>query len=534
MKNKKIILASFLLLCVLLIIGIVKNQPEYISKGVYDELLENDLIQKAIVDDNEVLLKSKEGNFLITKDVVDLNALWQKIPLEYTKDYNLGEIALILILLTFLVSFLLFLNKRNKDRQNLLSLEKNILEKNEHKNTIQAVVSDVKFKDVAGVDEAKVELLEIVDFLKNPQKYKNFGVKMPKGVLLVGPPGVGKTLIAKAVAGEAGVPFFYQSGASFVEIYVGMGAKRVRELFLKAKSQAPSIIFIDEIDAVGKSRGDFSNVERDNTLNQLLTQMDGFEDNSGVIVMAATNKIDLMDNALLRSGRFDRRIFISLPDFKDRMYILQNYMKEKNSNVNLEKIAKVSVGFSGAALETLVNEAAINAIRRKSDFIEESDFFAVLNKVLLGKKKIFSLNDNERKIQSTYQAAKALCAFYFDIKFEKITLIEDRFKEYENTIKSRSELLNKIKVFLAGSIAMELIFNESYTNAQSDLIKVKEILAFMENFGMLNEGLLQDQKQEVKEFLEMMKDKITKLASILLENEKIERQDVEKVIMELK
>ncbi|AJC86305.1 integral membrane ATP-dependent zinc metallopeptidase [Campylobacter sp. RM16704] len=532
MKNKKIILASFLLLCILLIIGVIKNQPEYISKGVYDELLENNLIQKAIVDDNEVLLKSKEGKFLITKDVVDLNALWQKIPIEYTKNYNLSEIILILILLAFLVSFLLFLNKKNKDRQNLLSLEKNILEKNEHKNTVKAVVSDVKFKDVAGVDEAKVELLEIVDFLKNPQKYKNFGVKMPKGVLLVGPPGVGKTLIAKAVAGEAGVPFFYQSGASFVEIYVGMGAKRVRELFLKAKSQAPSIIFIDEIDAVGKSRGDFSNVERDNTLNQLLTQMDGFEDNSGVIVMAATNKIDLMDNALLRSGRFDRRIFISLPDFKDRMHILQNYMREKKSNVNLEKIAKVSVGFSGAALETLVNEAAINAIRRQSEFIEENDFFAVLNKVLMGKKKIFSLNDNERKIQATYQAAKALCAFYFDVKFEKITLVEDRFKEYENTIKSKSELLNKIKVFLAGSIAMELIFNENYTNAQSDFLKIKEILTFMENFGMASENLMQDQKQEVKGFLELMKNKVIKLANILLENEKLEKYDVEKVIME--
>ncbi|WP_259436825.1 AAA family ATPase, partial [Campylobacter lari] len=358
------------------------------------------------------------------------------------------------ILLTFLISFLMFLNKKNKYKQNLLSSQKDILENNESKNIIKAVVSDVKFDDVAGVEEAKVELLEIVDFLKNPTKYKNFGVKMPKGVLLVGPPGVGKTLIAKAVAGEAGVPFFYQSGASFVEIYVGMGAKRVRELFLKAKSQAPSIIFIDEIDAIGKSRGDFSNVERDSTLNQLLTQMDGFEDNSGVIVIAATNKIDLMDSALLRSGRFDRRIFISLPDFNDRVKILKNYMKEKNSNVNLEKIAKVSVGFSGAALETLVNEAAINAIRRKSNLIEENDFFAVLNKVLMGKKKIFSLNDKERKIQASYQAAKALCAFYFDVKFEKITLIEDRFKEYENTIKSRSELLNKIKVYLAGNIAM--------------------------------------------------------------------------------
>ncbi|ECK7057756.1 ATP-dependent metallopeptidase FtsH/Yme1/Tma family protein, partial [Campylobacter lari] len=433
MKNKKIILASFLLLCVLLAIFFVKNQPENISKAYYEELLNNDLIQKAIIDQNEILLKSKEGNFLIAKELVNLGTLWEKIPLEYSKEYNLSSIFLVLILLTFLISFLMFLNKKNKYKQNLLSSQKDILENNESKNIIKAVVSDVKFDDVAGVEEAKVELLEIVDFLKNPTKYKNFGVKMPKGVLLVGPPGVGKTLIAKAVAGEAGVPFFYQSGASFVEIYVGMGAKRVRELFLKAKSQAPSIIFIDEIDAIGKSRGDFSNVERDSTLNQLLTQMDGFEDNSGVIVIAATNKIDLMDSALLRSGRFDRRIFISLPDFNDRVKILKNYMKEKNSNVNLEKIAKVSVGFSGAALETLVNEAAINAIRRKSNLIEENDFFAVLNKVLMGKKKIFSLNDKERKIQASYQAAKALCAFYFDVKFEKITLIEDRFKEYENT-----------------------------------------------------------------------------------------------------
>lgn len=532
MKNKKIILISFLLLCVLFIAVFIKNQPENISKGFYEDLLNKDLIQKVIIKQNEILLKTEEGKYVIIKDLVDLNSLWEKFPLEYADDYSLSDIFLTLFIFVFLISFLLFLNKKNKDRQNLISLEKNILEKNEQKRLIQAVVSDVKFEDVAGVDEAKVELLEIVDFLKKPQKYKNFGVKMPKGVLLVGPPGVGKTLIAKAVAGEAGVPFFYQSGASFVEIYVGMGAKRVRELFLKAKSQAPSIIFIDEIDAIGKSRGDFSNVERDNTLNELLTQMDGFEDNNGVVVIAATNKIDLMDSALLRSGRFDRRVFISLPDFKDRIKILQTYMSKKQSNVNLEKIAKLSVGFSGAALETLVNEAAINAIRRKSDFIEENDFFAVLNKVLIGKKKIFSLNEKEKKIQATYQAAKALCAFYFDVKFEKITLIEDRFKEFESTIKSKSELLNKIKVYLAGSVAMELIFNETFTNVQSDFLKIKELVAFMENFDMMNEKLLSEQKQNVKEFLELMKDKINKLADILLENEKIEKNDVMKIIME--
>lgn len=529
MKNKKIILTSFLILCALFIVVWIKNQPSYISKNTYEQLLSQNLIQEALLQKNEVLLKTKQGAFIVPKDAIDLDILWEKIPIEHENEYEFFEIFVVFIVFAFLVTLVLFV--KNKNKQNPLSLEKEFLAKNETQIN-QAVISNVKFSDVAGIDEAKVELLELVDFLKNPQKYKNFGVKMPKGVLLVGPPGVGKTLIAKAVAGEAGVPFFYQSGASFVEIYVGMGAKRVRELFLKAKAKAPSIIFIDEIDAIGKSRGDFSNVERDNTLNQLLTQMDGFEDNSGVIVIAATNKIDLMDNALLRSGRFDRRIFISLPDFKDRLRILQNYMQGKKSNVNLESIAKISVGFSGAALETLVNEAAINALRRESDFIDENDFSAVLNKVLLGKKKILSLSDDERKIQATYQAAKALSAFYFDVNFEKFTLIEDRFKEFENTIKSRSELLNKIKVHLAGSVAMELIFNESYTNAQNDFLKVRELLIFMENFEMATKELLIEQKKELKDFLGLMKDKIIKLSDFLLENEKIEKKDIEKIIME--
>ncbi|ECC0418489.1 ATP-dependent metallopeptidase FtsH/Yme1/Tma family protein, partial [Campylobacter jejuni] len=312
--------------------------------------------------------------------------------------------------------------------------------------------------------------------------------------------------------------------------YVGMGAKRVRELFSKAKMMAPSIVFIDEIDAVGKARGEMSNVERDSTLNQLLTQMDGFEDNSGVIVIAATNKIELMDPALLRSGRFDRRIFLSLPDFKDRLKILEIYMKDKNNNINLNKIAKASVGFSGAGLETLVNEAAINALRRNSALVEESDFYAVLNKVLLGKKKILSFNNEEKKIQATYQAAKALSAYYFDIGFEKITLIEDRFKEYEHNIRSKSELINRIKVYLAGSRAMRLIYNESYTNSQDDFLKIKELLDYMLSFDMLKESNLSEQKKEMDEFLNSMKDKILKLSELLLEKEKIEYDDVKDIM----
>jgi len=268
----------------------------------------------------------------------------------------------------------------------------------------------VSFKDVAGIQDVKEELEEIVDFLKNPARYKRYGITLPKGVLLVGPPGVGKTMIAKAVAGEASVPFFYQSGATFVQIYVGMGAKRVKELFSQAKANAPSIIFIDEIDAVGRARGGMRNDERESTLNQLLTEMDGFEDSSGVIVIAATNKIDIIDEALLRSGRFDRRIFISLPDKNDRLEILKAYMRNKPTEVDLESLANMSVGFSGAALATFVNEAAINALRRGSTILELGDFVAVRQKVLMGKKKVPQFLRRREENPSTLPSRKsAVC-----------------------------------------------------------------------------------------------------------------------------
>lgn len=532
-KNKKIIILSFLLLCVLCVIIFLKNEPQYIDKRLYESFLEQRLISKAIVDDKEIIIRANGQNYAIIKDGIDLNELLENVPVEVKQDSSFVFVSFIVIsLIAMFISALYFSRKKQMQRFPIQPIQHNENSNPILENTsgVKPVISGIKFDDVAGVDDVKMELSEIVDFLKNPQKYKEFGIKMPKGVLMIGPPGVGKTLIAKAVAGEAGVPFFYQSGSSFVEIYVGMGAKRVRELFNRAKMMAPSIIFIDEIDAVGKARGEISNVERDSTLNQLLTQMDGFEDNSGVIVIAATNKIELMDPALLRSGRFDRRIFLSLPDFKDRLKILEIYMKDKKHKANLKTIAKASVGFSGAGLETLVNEAAINALRRGAKELEESDFFEVLNKVLVGKKKILSFNENEKKIQATYQAAKALSAYYFDVGFEKITLIEDRFKEYEHHIKSKSELLNKIKVHLAGSCAMKLIFNESYTNSQSDLIKVKELFGFMLNFDMADEKLLNDQKKEVQNYLEPMKDKILELANKLLEFEKLEPSDVAQVM----
>lgn len=534
-KNKKIIIASSLVLCVLFGIVYIKNEPEYIDKALYQSFLDKNLIEKAILNDNEIIFKAAGSKYVIIKEGIDIDELLRKVPIELKKDYDfLFFVFILTALLAMFFSILYFARKRtnfiiqspqNKQNQNAIS---NL----DYSNSIKPVISNISFDDVAGVDDVKLELSEIVDFLKNPKKYKDFGIKMPKGVLMVGPPGVGKTLIAKAVAGEASVPFFYQSGASFVEIYVGMGAKRVRELFSRAKMMSPSIIFIDEIDAVGKARGEISNVERDNTLNQLLTQMDGFEDNSGVIVIAATNKIELMDPALLRSGRFDRRVFLSLPDFKDRLKILEIYMSDKKHKADLSVIAKATVGFSGAALETLVNEAAINALRREASEVEESDFFAVLNKVLTGKKKILSFSEEEKKIQATYQAAKALCAYYFDVGFDKITLIEDRFKEYEKHIRSKSELLNKIKVHLAGSCAMKLICNESYTNSQNDLLKVKELVNFMLSFDMSEDFSIQEQKKELEKYIETMKDKVLRLADLLLEKEKLESADVAMILNE--
>lgn len=535
-KTKKIIYVSFGILCLLLAFVYFKNEPKYIDKALYESLLENNLIQKAVFDGNELFLRANNDNYVIIKDGVDIERLLQKVPVEFKKENDAWFFVFIAGLIVAMFASVFIFSRLKQTQKFPISPKPNTnntpLNSLESSN-IKPVISNISFEDVAGVDDVKMELGEIVDFLKNPKKYKEFGIKMPKGVLMIGPPGVGKTLIAKAVAGEAGVPFFYQSGSSFVEIYVGMGAKRVRELFSRAKMMAPSIIFIDEIDAVGKARGEVSNVERDSTLNQLLTQMDGFEDNSGVIVIAATNKIELMDPALLRAGRFDRRVFLSLPDLKDRLKILEVYMRDKKNNVNLKNIAKASVGFSGASLETLVNEAAINALRRGSEQVEESDFYAVFNKVLLGKKKMLSLSESEKKIQATYQAAKALAAYYFDIGFDKITLIEDRFKEYEHNIQSKSELLNKMKVYLAGICAMKLVYNESYTNSQNDFLKVKELLSFMLSYDMANELTLEEQRSEVELYLNKMKDKISKLAALLLEQEKLESADVARVMSEV-
>jgi len=315
-KKLQIILLLLLLLFTLLSYGVLRNSDDIITHKQANRLFTEDKIKKIILDGEYVHIKTADKSYKIYKDAINKNSFFKKYPVEVKEDstyiYDLLSLLIMLAAIAFLFRFM----KQSKLQQ-LRQIRAAKANDTEAYEPVQALKSNIRFSDVAGIKDVKEELEEIIDFLREPKKYRDMDIRLPKGVLLVGPPGVGKTFISKAVAGEAGVPFFYQSGASFVHIYVGMGAKRVSELFKKAKQMAPSIIFIDEIDAVGKSRGEFRNDEREATLNQLLTEMDGFEESAGVIVIGATNKIDVLDEALLRAGRFDRRIHISLPDLED-------------------------------------------------------------------------------------------------------------------------------------------------------------------------------------------------------------------------
>ena len=359
----------------------------------------------------------------------------------------------------------------------------------------------ISFKDVAGAKEAKEELMEVVDFLKNPKKFKDLGARIPRGVLLLGSPGTGKTLLARAVAGEANVSFFHMSGSEFVEMFVGVGASRVRSLFQKAKKQSPCIVFIDEIDAVGRRRGaglGGSHDEREQTLNQILVEMDGFETNQSVIVIAATNRPDVLDPALLRPGRFDRQVVIDKPDIKDREAILKVHAKNKllEKGVDLKKIAERTPGFSGADLANLLNEAAIYAAKLNKKSISLDDLFLAIEKVLIGpERKSRVISDKEKKITAYHEAGHAIVAHYLEgvDPVQKISIIargqaggytlktptEDRY------FYSKSYFLNEISVLLAGHLIEKEIFGEVTTGASSDLRRVTELArSLITDYGM--------------------------------------------------
>ncbi|MBW2522270.1 MAG: ATP-dependent zinc metalloprotease FtsH [Deltaproteobacteria bacterium] len=365
----------------------------------------------------------------------------------------------------------------------------------------------IDFSSVAGQDEAKQELQEVIEFLKTPEKFTRLGAKIPKGILLVGPPGTGKTLMAKAVAGESGVPFFSISGSDFIEMFVGLGAARVRDLFDQAGKTAPCIVFIDELDALGKARGlggiSGGHDEREQTLNQLLSEMDGFETNKGVIILAATNRPEILDPALLRPGRFDRQILVDRPDLKERVAILKVHVKgvTLDDSVDLEVIARRTPGFTGADLANLVNEATLLAVRKGKDKVDTEEFDQAIDRIIAGlEKKNRVLNDREKKIVAYHETGHALVAAFTATaeKVHKITIVprgigslgftmqlptEDRY------LMSKTELLEKIDVLLGGRAAEELTFGEITTGAQNDLQKATNIARSMVTLYGMNDKL---------------------------------------------
>ncbi|HEY7499015.1 MAG TPA: ATP-dependent zinc metalloprotease FtsH [Vicinamibacterales bacterium] len=359
----------------------------------------------------------------------------------------------------------------------------------------------VKFADVAGVDEAEEELREIVEFLKNPKKYTSIGGRIPKGVLLVGPPGTGKTLLARAVAGEAGVPFFSLSGSEFVEMFVGVGAARVRDLFGQAENKAPCIVFIDELDALGKVRIQTpmgSHEEREQTLNQLLAEMDGFDARKGVIIMGATNRPEVLDPALMRPGRFDRSVLVDKPDVRGREEILRIHIKNVkcDSNVDLKVIAARTAGFAGADLANLVNEAALLAARRDKTAVEMKDFDEAIDRVIAGLEKKRVMSDKERRIVAYHESGHAIVATVLPNldPVHKISIVQRGFGALGYTMQlpledrylmTRSDLLSQLSVLLGGRSAEEIAFNEISTGAQNDLQRATDIArAMVTEFGM--------------------------------------------------
>lgn len=545
-KSKKLYFGIFFLLIgsILAFYFLISetSNARLISAVQLEQITKDRLPYRAIIRGDYVYFKVDNRSYKIAKNTINLQDFGRKVPLEYEYFSNKIFVALFACIVLILIA-LIFKNSKKNNKPKMQEEEKrakSMAYESFALHYIQPISSNLTFDDVAGISEAKSELEEIIDYLKFPKKYQDFGVKLPKGVLLIGAPGVGKTLIAKALAGEAKVPFFYQSGASFVQIYVGMGAKRVHDLFTKAKMNAPSIVFIDEIDAVGKARGGMRNDEREATLNQLLTEMDGFEDSSGVIVIGATNNVESLDEALLRSGRFDRRIFVELPNLQERIKILKVHTRNKNCDFDYEEVSKLCVGFSGAALAALINEAALNAIKRNSNIITKDDILNVRDKVMLGVRKKLSFSDKEREILAYYQAAKAFSAYSLEVPFEKATLMSDGLKSIDKEFLSKNEIEAKIKIHLSGIAALELLYQERYSHALRDL-KTAKILAkeMVESYGM-GEYLL-GREEDVLKILEECKNErfvffknyraiLENIKTSLLSNEKLEYHEIGKLI----
>ncbi len=532
-RNQLILLASGGIILALLLYALLRDSTNVVSLDEAKEIIDSNQVEKAVIDTQYLYLSTVDKGVVkipVTNLPVELTA---HLKIEAKNGNGWVWFLAILGLIGTAVWWVMKNRRYEIFSQGERAVSSSVDTEPLSQSTPIPVKSNVRFSDIGGIGDVKEELEEIIDFLRNPKRYYSFGARMPRGVLLVGPPGVGKTMIAKAVAAEADVPFFYQSGASFVQIYVGMGAKRVHELFAAAKKNAPSIIFIDEIDAVGKKREGGQNDEREGTLNQLLTEMDGFEETSGIVVIAATNNIEVMDGALLRAGRFDRRIFVELPTASERVSILEKYLHHIPHDLTIDEIAKMTVGFNGASLAALVNEAALLCLRRNEFQVKSDHFLAVKDKVMLGKKRLVMLSEKQRHHQARYQAGKVFMATWFDLPYEKITLSNESITPPTAEPLLKHEIEAHIRIHLSGLIACELRFGEHSSNASHDLFVARELVESMINiYGMGSSlipsqgdvsGLINRLYEETHILLERYEKSVDKLEAILSEYEHISK-----------
>lgn len=560
---------------------LLQEQVKEVDYGTFMEMIEDGNIGKVQVEDSQITFTDKEETAIYRTGAMDDPTLTQRLydsGAEFAKDMEQNTPSLLSSLLSFLIPMVIlfaigqYMSKKlmqSMGGPNAMSFG---MGKSNAKIYVQST-EGIHFDDVAGEDEAKESLTEIVDYLHNPDKYTGVGASMPKGLLLVGPPGTGKTMLAKAVAGEANVPFFSMSGSEFVEMFVGMGASKVRDLFKQAKEKAPCIVFIDEIDAIGKKRDDRmgGNDEREQTLNQLLTEMDGFEGNNGVIILAATNRPEALDPALTRPGRFDRRVPVELPDLAGREAILKVHAKKikVSDDVDFHTIARMASGTSGAELANIVNEAALRAVRNDRTVVTQADLEESIEVVIAGyQKKNAILSDEEKKVVAYHEIGHALVAAMqsHSAPVQKITIIPRtsgalgytmQVEQKDKVLMSKQEIENKIATYTGGRAAEEIVFGEITTGASNDIEQATKLArAMITRYGMSEEfdmvaletvnnqylggdmslacsadtqkeidqkvvELVKTQHEKAKEILEANRDRLDRLAEYLYEKETI-------------
>ena len=488
---------------------LLRAQVEEVDYGTFMRMIEDKNIGKVEVRAGEIVFTDKDEKQIYKTGAMEDATLTQRLyesGAEFSKDVDQAASPIISYLLTGLLPMVLFFLVGQMLYKRLMSQNggKDAMTFGMGKSNAKVYVESTKgirFDDVAGEDEAKESLKEIVDYLHDPQKYTDIGASMPKGVLLVGPPGTGKTMLAKAVAGESNVPFFSISGSEFVEMFVGMGASKVRDLFSQAKEKAPCIVFIDEIDAIGKKRDNqFSNNdEREQTLNQLLTEMDGFDSNNGVIILAATNRPESLDPALTRPGRFDRRVPVELPDLKGREAILKVHAKKIKAadNVDYHVIARMASGASGAELANIINEAALRAVRSGRSVVEQADLEESIEVVIAGyQKKNAVMTDHEKHVVAYHEIGHALVAALqsHSAPVQKITIIPRtsgalgytmQVEQTDKVLMTKQELENKIATLTGGRAAEEVVFSEITTGASNDIEQATKLArAMITRYGM--------------------------------------------------